>query len=197
MNELAEIGREIDTFTQAGQRVPTTVWKKYDRVNKRHKKREEMAAIAAEESSKLGRKRRAREREHAAAEEERAAEEGQHEKGHPSRHTTALPHNEDAVPNTLLLPKTKLDGQCAVAAAARPFRGGGGCTFGSGRGGDQHAGDALASCGTHTTSPPRSQSCSSASWGPHERDKLNEICEGIFFCVFFVGKRRMMEPIPP
>lgn len=147
-----------------------------------------MAAIAAEECRKNGRrKRRAREREHAGGGEEGVGD-GLDKMGHPlPRHTAAtLPHNGDASDNTLLRPTLNLGSQCAVAAAAHPFRGGGGCTFGSGRGDYQHVRESPVSRSVHaTTSPPRFRSCSSyAAWGPHERNKLNEICERISFVCF-------------
>ncbi|CAN0325698.1 unnamed protein product, partial [Discosporangium mesarthrocarpum] len=48
VNELADLTREINGYVTVGKRVPTAVWEKYDRVNKKHKKHDEMKAIAEE-----------------------------------------------------------------------------------------------------------------------------------------------------
>ena len=175
------------------------MWEKYDRVNKRHKKREEMAAITAEERRSSGRKRRAREREQAAAkeegvggslgmEEDRARDPGQATQeervgdghgaeGHPHCRNTAVTRNGgDGASFSTLQPKMpSLDSGGVVSSD--PVRGDGRCTFGSGRERVQHVGEAPASSSTRTSLASSSQSCSSAAWGPNERDKLNEICE--------------------
>ncbi|CAN0564383.1 unnamed protein product, partial [Ectocarpus sp. 12 AP-2014] len=60
--------------------------------------------------------------------------------------------------------------------APSPFGGGGRCTFGSGRG--EKEGDALETLArreAHASTAKSRVGPSSSSWGPQERDKLNEI----------------------
>lgn len=191
MNDLAEIAREIDNFTKAGLRVPVAVWEKYDRVNKRHKKHEDMLAIAAEARRKMDKKRRAKEEQeqeeqHQGCDEKRGA-------GHPNQQeaTTSVDtrsrrkHNAEEV---LASPSSadNLSGRPSPVAASQnkpkrrtapaPFQGGR-CTFGTGRGKDE--GDALETLERRAMHAPgaRSGGGPSSSWGPEERQKLNEICE--------------------
>lgn len=56
VNELSKIARDIEKHTKDGRRVPAAVWEQYDRVNKRHKRHEEMVALAVK-MRKAGRQR--------------------------------------------------------------------------------------------------------------------------------------------
>lgn len=55
VNELAKLARDIERYTKHGRRVPISVWESYDRINKRHKKHEEITALSAEMMRKAGR----------------------------------------------------------------------------------------------------------------------------------------------
>lgn len=47
VGEISTIAREVSDLTKAGLRVPPTVWEKYDRFNKRHKKEQGVVTVAA------------------------------------------------------------------------------------------------------------------------------------------------------
>lgn len=163
VNDLAEIGRDIESFTKAGRHVPTAVWEKYDRVNKRHKKHEEMATVAAD-MRETQRRRAVR------ARPEREAAEGGgpgDDRCHSESETLRRSHSSQ------LKVKRRSGRRRAGVVAGLPFQcRGEGCTFGSSRGdGDVHRG--VRPAGTRTTTM-RSQS---SPWGSHEREKLNELCE--------------------
>lgn len=205
VNDLAEIVREIDSFTKAGLRVPVAVWEKYDRVNKRHKKHEEMAAAAAEVRTKANGKRGVR--------PEQDQDEGPDKSQQPdkygrsadkreldrmdesevtertdtvSRQSVALTNGDPASP-----PSTRKDDigpfpqpsslrqrpKRLEATTRAPFQGAGRCTFGGGRGDAE--GDALEVLERRATEVQiaRSGGGPSSSWPPLERAKLNELCE--------------------
>lgn len=162
VNDLAEIGRDIESFTKAGRRVPVAVWEKYDRLNKRHKKHEAMTTVAADMQETQRRKViRAR--------PEREVEEG-------GGRESTLPEDDSyqSDSETLRSPSTYLKLRRRSERYSRAVVGSRCCTFGSGRGDGVEQRGALHPAGTSTTIPTRSRS---SPWGLREREKLNELCE--------------------
>lgn len=188
VNDLAEIAREIDSFTKAGKRIPVAVWEKYDRVNKRHKKHEDMLALAAEVRSKTNRKRRAREKQEQEQERQQSCDlhEGTDRPNQEGGTNSSSNSNSKHHPLEMQSPadNDKIRSSPPVSSQKRqqrrtapvPFQGGR-CTFGTGRGDVED--DALETLVRRATHVPvsRCEEGHSSSWGPRERDKLNEICE--------------------
>ncbi|CAM9695550.1 unnamed protein product [Scytosiphon promiscuus] len=203
VDDLAGIVREIDSFTKVGKRVPVAVWEKYDRVNKRHKKHEEMIAIAAEVRSKASRKRGPRPAEEQDDEEQDNdrksymgggfADEGElgrtdqdnetKKNGTGSRESWAPTNGDPASPPTASKDSTGPSPQTSalrrrprgLEAVPAPFQGGGRCTFGSGRGEAEAASlEMLERRATHVPIVGSGGGFSS-SWQPQERAKLNEL----------------------
>ncbi|CAM9289903.1 unnamed protein product, partial [Ectocarpus sp. 12 AP-2014] len=192
VNDLAEIAREIDSFTTAGKRIPVAVWEKYDRINKRHKKHEDMMAIAAEARKKI--KRRTRKREEQGQEAGQGCTAGSKkdldgpdqkeviafstdESSTGTRRHHPLPNNASSSSSfTADSTELSLEQMPKQRTPLSPFQGGGRCTFGSGRG--EEEGDALETLArreAHASTARSRVGPSSSSWGPQERDKLNEI----------------------
>lgn len=162
VNDLAEIGRDIESFTKAGRRIPVAVWEKYDRLNKRHKKHEAMTTVAADMQETQRRKViRAR--------PEREVEEG-------GGRESTLPEDDSyqSDSETLRSPSPHLKIRRRSERHSRAVVGSSCCTFGSGRGDGVEQRGALLPVGTGTAISTRSHS---SSWGAHEREKLNELCE--------------------
>lgn len=194
MNDLAEIAREIDSFTTAGKRIPVAVWEKYDRINKRHKKHEDMMAIAAEARKKNKRRTRKREEQGQEAgqgciadnnrdldlpdEKERTAFSTDKTSTGTRRHHPVSKNTSSSSSFTADSTELSLERKPNQRTAPCPFQGGGRCTFGSGRGEDE--GDALEKLArreAHASTAKSRVGPSSSSWGSQEREKLNEICE--------------------
>lgn len=172
VGEISAIAREVSDFTTAGQRVPPTVWEKYDRLNKRHKKEEGVVAIVTKTFNK---KPSGRDDDAPASAERVDRSKQQREEHHPA--------NNSGV---------KLDrhGRSQLfkggALGSDDHRAGSGgnhyaCTFGSGR-----CDTDLPDEGRLWPKPPSGGSISScngcptrrdSSWGRQERQKLNELCE--------------------
>lgn len=194
VNDLAEIAREIDSFTTAGKCIPVAVWEKYDRINKRHKKHEDMMAIAAEARKKIKRRTRKREEQGQEAGQGYTADNKKDLDGPDQKEGTAFStdksstgtrrhnpvSNNTSSSSSFTADRTELslERMPKQRTAPSPFQGGGRCTFGSGRG--EEEGDAvetLARREAHASNAKSRAGPSSSSWGPQERDKLNEICE--------------------
>ncbi|CAM9457928.1 unnamed protein product [Ectocarpus fasciculatus] len=194
VNDLAEIAREIDSFTKAGKRIPVTVWEKYDRINKRHKKHEDMMVIAAEARKKNKRRTRKREEQGHEAGQGCAADNEEDLDGPDQKEGAAFSTNKSSTGtrrhhpvsnNTSSSSSFTADGTSAELSLERmpkqrtapsPFQGGGRCTFGSGRG--EEEGDALEKLTrreAHASTAKSRAGPSSSTWGSQERDKLNEI----------------------
>ncbi|CAB1098842.1 unnamed protein product [Ectocarpus sp. CCAP 1310/34] len=194
VNDLAEITREIDSFTSAGKRIPVAVWEKYDRINKRHKKHDDMMAIAAEARIKIKRRTRKREEQGQAAGQGCTADSKKNLDGSDQKEGIAFStdksstgirrhhplSNNPSSSSSFTADSTELslERMPKQRTAPSPFQGGGRCTFGSGRG--EEGGDALETLArreAHASTAKSRAGPSSSSWGPQERDKLNEICE--------------------
>lgn len=188
VNDLAEIAREIDSFTKVGLRVPAPVWEKYDRVNKRHKKHEDMLAIAAGARSNATRKRRAREDEkqgrHQSCDEQQGTHKPNQERETSSSSSSCSRGHQPSAKQGSSLPSSAQNSSPPVASpnkpkqciAAAPFQGGR-CTFGTRLGKDED--DAMETLARRAKHAPMAFSGSDppSAWGQQERDKLNEICE--------------------
>ncbi|CAM9656287.1 unnamed protein product [Ectocarpus sp. 4 AP-2014] len=176
VNDLAEIAREIDSFTTAGKRIPVAVWEKYDRINKRHKKHEDMMAIAAEGRKKIKRRTRKREEQGQEAGQGCTADNEKDLDGLDQKERIAFSTDKSSTGTRRHHPLSNNTLSSSSFTADSPFQGGGRCTFGSGRG--EEEGDALEKLArreAHASTAKSRAGPSSSSWGPQERDKLNEI----------------------
>lgn len=170
VGEISSIAREVSDFTKAGLRVPPTVWEKYDRLNKAHKKEKGVLAIV----SKTRNKKASGRDDDAPASAERVDRSKQREEHHRANHFAL---KLDRHGRSQLFKGGALGSDDHRAGS----RGNYACTFGSGR------------CDTDLTDEGRLwvksssggniSSCNgcpmrrNSSWGRQERQKLNELCE--------------------
>lgn len=162
MNELSEVARDIESFVEAGRRVPSTIWEKYDRINKRHKKHGEITTVAAELRSKTRRRRRVIKQEHTDKQHANETDECRTCSG-----GDGMSAGSRHLPSRLLI-----DSREPVSSLL--FRGGGSCTFGSGRG-DKEPRKMLSRRSAHAH--VKKWKASPSLWGPYERKKMNELCK--------------------
>ncbi len=160
-------------------------------MNKRHKKHEDMLALAAEARRKADKKRRVRKQEQELEQERHPGRGELHGDIQPNQQEATSANRKKTPGEEEFLASSSsanelTDRPSPLAAASQkrpkrrtapaPFQGGR-CTFGAGRGEDEgEALETLARRSMHV-SLARSSGGPASSWGPEERQKLNEICE--------------------
>lgn len=169
VNELSAVARDIEKYSKDGRRVPVAVWKQYDRINKRHKKHEEMVALAAEIREGGGQRAR-------------------------TGHGSELDKTEE---ERLNVDQNRANRRPKSITTCSQ-RSGTGCTFGSGRDGEdlQRSVDERCSGRSSEYITTASSPASQPAWGWYEREKLNELCEyhnAMRWCFIFVSSWIMAE----